>query len=261
VADEPGNQTPNTPDISETALRATKVDELRREARKAGVEHASDLHKEDLVQAIVAAKEGGRSTSTSGEEPGNQTPNTPDVSETALRAKKVDALRKEAVDAGVQGASRLHKEELVHAVAQAESAGPDTGGEQDDLGAGPDGGHVRTGEQTSKSIRYSQEVTSPEDAPERQGRSLVTTHHEVIRQWADARNATPATVPGTEHGDHLGVLRLDFGNDNDDLRHVDWGEWFRTFDDRRLNFIYQEERTDGHTSTFFRLESPDREDG
>lgn len=33
------------------------------------------------------------------------------------------------------------------------------------------------------------------------------------------------------------------------------------FDARRLNFIYQEERSDGRQSTFFRLETPDREDG
>ena len=32
-------------------------------------------------------------------------------------------------------------------------------------------------------------------------------------------------------------------------------------DQGRLNFIYQEERSDGRQSNFFRLESPDREDG
>jgi hypothetical protein len=73
---------------------------------------------------------------------------------------------------------------------------------------------------------------------------------------------TPATVEGTEHGDHLGVLRFDFGGDSDNLRHVSWDEWFETFDARRLNFIYQEERSDGNgraTSSGWR--APDREDG
>jgi hypothetical protein len=83
----------------------------------------------------------------------------------------------------------------------------------------------------------------------------------VIKQWAEARRGTPATVSGTEHGDHLGVLRFDFGRDNANLRHVSWDEWFATFDERRLNFIYQEERSDGRPSNFFRFESPDREDG
>ena len=197
------------------------------------------------------------------DEPGNQTPNTPDVSETELRAEKVDQLRQEAREAGVGGASAMRKEELVHAVAEARS-GQDgsAGADQDDSsrGAGPDGGHIRTGPDTSKSLKYSQEVTSTDEDPERPGRSLVTTHHDVIREWAESRDGTPATVPGTEHGDHLGVLRIDFGDDDDRLRHVSWDEWFRTFDDRRLNFIYQEERSDGHTSTFFRLESPERED-
>jgi hypothetical protein len=141
------------------------------------------------------------------------------------------------------------------------TAGASDGIDDDDVGAGPDGGRVRLGEETSSSIKYSQEITSPEDEPEREGRSLATTHHEVIKQWAEERGGTPATVDGTEHGDHLGVLRFDFSGDNENLRHVSWEEWFDTFDARRLNFIYQEQRRDGRQSNFFRLESPDREDG
>jgi hypothetical protein len=202
------------------------------------------------------------------DEPGNQTPDTPEVSETELRAKKVGELREEAKDRGVSGAQDMRKEELVEAVATAEGgdgadAEEDTNespGQAESTGAGPDGGKVRTGPGTSDSLKYSQEVTSPEDEPERKGRSLVTTHHEVIKQWAEERDATPATVSGTEHGDHLGVLRFDFGNDNDALKHVSWDEWFKTFDERRLNFIYQEQRSDGRDSNFFRLENPDRED-
>lgn len=121
-------------------------------------------------------------------------------------------------------------------------------------------GGPRTGTETSKSVKYAQNITSTGDEPERPGRSLVTTDHDVIRQWAEERGGVPATVEGTEHGDHLGVLRFDFGGENESLRHVDWDEWLGTFDARRLNFIYQEERKDGRQSNFFRLESPDRED-
>lgn len=191
---------------------------------------------------------------------GNQTPNTPDVSETELREMKVDELREEAREEGVRGVSDMRKEELVQAVARERSAGD---GDHEDASedAGPDGGRLRTGPETSKSLKYSQEITSPDEEPEREGRSLATTHHEVIRRWAEERDGVPATVEGTEHGDHLGVLRLDFGGDSENLRHVSWDEWFKTFDERRLNFIYQEERSDGRQSNFFRLESPEREDG
>jgi hypothetical protein len=99
-----------------------------------------------------------------------------------------------------------------------------------------------------------------DETPERPGRSLVTTNHDVIRRWAEARGAVPATVDGTEHGDHLGVLRFDFADESANLRRVSWDEWFETFDARRLNFLFQEERTDGRQSNFFRLQSPDRED-
>jgi len=199
------------------------------------------------------------------EKAGNQTPDTPEVSETEIRETKVDDLRREAKDAGVTGTSSMKKDELVDEVTRIRtgsegSSGGGGGADEGDVGAGPDGGRLRTGEETSRSLKYSQEVTSPDEEPEREGRSLATTHHEVIKQWAEERGGTPATVEGTEHGDHLGVLRFDFGGGSDNLRQVSWDEWFRTFDDRRLNFIYQEQRSDGNQSNFFRLESPDRED-
>ncbi|MDK3255783.1 Rho termination factor N-terminal domain-containing protein [Blastococcus capsensis] len=210
----------------------------------------------------------------------NETPGTPGLSETELREMKVDELREKARDSGVEGTSSMKKEELVDAVSQAYKENRGDGGKGDggkgdggkgdggkgDGGAGapgdrgPDDGHLRTGEQTSKSLKYSQEITSLDEDPERAGRSLATTSHEVIRRWAEDRGGVPATVEGTEHGDHLGVLRFDFGGDSGNLRHVSWDEWFDTFDARTLNFLYQEERKDGNQSTFFRLESPDRED-
>ncbi|MGM0929248.1 MAG: Rho termination factor N-terminal domain-containing protein [Actinomycetota bacterium] len=184
----------------------------------------------------------------------------------------VDDLRQHAKDAGIDATSSMRKDELLDALlrsAHSEEGGASGEGagsadrDADDgaaVGAGPDGGKVRTGPESSDSLKYSQEVTSADDEPERQGRSLVTTHHEVIKQWAEARDATPATVSGTEHDEHLGVLRFDFGGDSDNLQHVSWDAWFKTFDERQLNFIYQEERSDGQQSNFFRLENPGRED-
>jgi Rho termination factor, N-terminal domain len=211
----------------------------------------------------------------------NETPNTPDLSETELRRTSKAELQEQAQDAGVEGADGMKKAELVDAISTAHKERQDGGGNggaggSDGGGAGgsedggeaglpgdrgPDEGHLRTGEQTSRSLQYAQEITSLDEDPEREGRSLATTSHEVIRRWAEERGGTPATVEGTEHGDHLGVLRFDFGGDNDRLRHVSWDEWFHTFDVRELNFIYQEERKDGRQSSFFRTESPNREDG
>jgi len=81
-------------------------------------------------------------------------------------------------------------------------------------------------------------------------------------RWAEARGARPATVEGTEHEGRPGVLRLNFPGYAEDgkLREISWEDWFRTFDLRNLNFIYQEERTNGQQSNFFRLENPTRED-
>jgi hypothetical protein len=88
--------------------------------------------------------------------------------------------------------------------------------------------------------------------------TLTTKDHRTIQKWAQERDATPATVPGTEHEDRLGVLRLDFpGDGGDHLEKVSWEDWLATFDERDLEFVYQETTKDGTVSTFFRLTNTD----
>jgi hypothetical protein len=118
------------------------------------------------------------------------------------------------------------------------------------------------GDKLSDSTKRAHWVDSVKDRPDHDGETLATREHEVIKRWAEERKATPATVPGTEHGDHLGVLRFDFpGYGGKDLQEVSWDEWFQTFDDRKLVFLYQEKMKNGNQSNFFRFDSPLREDG
>jgi hypothetical protein len=105
------------------------------------------------------------------------------------------------------------------------------------------------------------EIRSTEEHEDRAGQTLVTRNHDVIRRWAEERDAKPATVPGTEHGGRPGVLRFDFpGYGGENLEHISWDEWLSRFDERNLRFIYQEHKKDGAQSNFFRLENPERED-
>jgi hypothetical protein len=206
----------------------------------------------------------------------NDSPNTPKVSESKIARMKADDLRRELKDRGVKGTADLKKADLVKKMVKLEASGKSsksssaksasaksasaksasTKSASAKSGSGKSGGK-RTGKKTSDSLKYAQEITSTADKPERAGRSLVTTDHEVIRRWAEARKAVPATVAGTEHDGHLGVLRFDFpGYSGDRLTEVSWDEWLGTFDERRLNFIYQETRSGGEQSNFFHLENP-----
>ena len=118
------------------------------------------------------------------------------------------------------------------------------------------------GDKLSDSTQYAQWISNPDEHEEHHGKSLATRNHEVIRKWAEKRGAKPSTVPGTRHGDQLGVMRFNFpGYGGDELEEVSWDDWFKTFDARDLVFIYQEHMKDGNESNFFRLDNPHREDG
>ncbi|WP_372495054.1 hypothetical protein [Micromonospora phytophila] len=184
------------------------------------------------------------------------------MNESEIARLKVDELRDRLRDRGVTDTADMKKDDLVKALVKSLRDGSAGNGSAGSRSSGSGGG-IRTGAHTSKSLKYSQEIDSVDDEPERPGRSLVTTDHEVIRRWAESRKGVPCTVDGSEHDGHAGVLRFDFpANGREDrLREISWEEWFAAFDQRRLNFIYQEERSDGKQSNFFRLENPDREDG
>ncbi|MFJ8580436.1 hypothetical protein [Micromonospora sp. NPDC093277] len=148
------------------------------------------------------------------------------------------------------------------AATRARGATAGAGGAPAPSAGGPVSTPVRTGRNAARSVRSSQQITSLDDRPERPGRSLVTANHDVIRRWARARGAKPATIAGTEREGRPGVLTFNIPGwrESSRIREITWEDWFRTFDLRRLNLIYQEQLRDGRQSNFFRTESPERED-
>lgn len=68
--------------------------------------------------------------------------------------------------------------------------------------------------------------------------SRTTTDPDEIRQWAEARGGRPAKVETKGEG---GILRLDFGDPDDNLTEIDWEEFFEIFEERGLAFLYQDE--------------------
>lgn len=68
--------------------------------------------------------------------------------------------------------------------------------------------------------------------------SRTTTDPDEIRQWAETRGGRPAKVETKGEG---GILRLDFGDPEDNLTEIDWEEFFEIFEERGLAFLYQDE--------------------
>ena len=87
------------------------------------------------------------------------------------------------------------------------------------------------------------------------GENHTTTDHDEIRRWVEARGGRPAHVTETGGGDDPGILRIDFGDQDEGLEEISWDEWFQAFDDNELAFLYQEQTDDGSESRFNKLVS------
>lgn len=106
-------------------------------------------------------------------------------------------------------------------------------------------------------------VHEPGDRPDRNGQTCATRSRDVIRHWAEERRGAPVAAARGDSNGRPRMLHLDFPGDSSGsrLRPVSWDEWFGVFDERNLVFLFQERLRNGDQSTFFRLDSPDRERG
>ncbi len=87
------------------------------------------------------------------------------------------------------------------------------------------------------------------------GESKTTTDHETIRRWIEERDGKPATVKATGDKEDPGLLRVNFPgySGEDSLEEISWEAFFEKFDEKNLAFLYQDEKSSGETSRFFKF--------
>ena len=77
--------------------------------------------------------------------------------------------------------------------------------------------------------------------------AITTTDHDEIRRWVEERQGRPARVKTSRPG---GVVRIDFGEAEEELEEISWDEFFEIFDDSELAFLHQNKTSSGGTSRF-----------
>lgn len=75
--------------------------------------------------------------------------------------------------------------------------------------------------------------------------SKTTMEHDEIKRWAEDHGGKPACISGTGGKNDVGMLRLmfpdsPFAND-ENLRELDWSDWFEAFDANGLALVYDPE--------------------
>ena len=86
--------------------------------------------------------------------------------------------------------------------------------------------------------------------------SKRTHDHQEIKDWATERKGVPAKVKGTGNSEDEGVLRIHFPRHNesdDQLKQISWDDFFKDFDQNKLDFLYQDKKADGEESTFHKF--------
>lgn len=73
--------------------------------------------------------------------------------------------------------------------------------------------------------------------------STVTTDHEQIRAWVEARDGRPAHVKRTGREGDPGILRVDYPgfSGEEALETMGWTDWFAAFDANKLAFLHDDE--------------------
>jgi hypothetical protein len=98
-------------------------------------------------------------------------------------------------------------------------------------------------------------------AGENQAQATVvsTRDHEVIRRWASARHAEPATGEETATGpatvrvnDGGAGIRFNFPGSGM-FRPISWEEWLGNFDRHLCAFVYETDAADGKASNRYRI--------
>ena len=94
------------------------------------------------------------------------------------------------------------------------------------------------------------------------GESKVTTNHGEIQRWVEERGGSAARVKGTEGRTDGGLLRIDYPGftGEDSLEAITWEEFFKTFDEHNLAFLYQDKTKDGKVSRFSKFIDKDSEE-
>lgn len=79
--------------------------------------------------------------------------------------------------------------------------------------------------------------------------SNKTQDHEIIKNWAEARNGKPALIE--TDGNSGGILKIRFDDDEQELKGISWNEFFDIFDRENLTFLYDPEE-DNRFNKFIR---------
>lgn len=93
------------------------------------------------------------------------------------------------------------------------------------------------------------------------GESKRTRDHDLIRQWVEERGGRAAVVKDTKgKGEGVGVLRINFPgySGRESLEEISWDEFFKTFEEKNLIFLYQDETRNGQQSRFFKFITEER---
>ena len=81
----------------------------------------------------------------------------------------------------------------------------------------------------------------------------ITRDHDELRRWAEERGGKPSAAADAMSPIDPEILRLDFDLKDRTLDVLTWGEFFETFEEAELTFLYQDQTEDGNKSRYYKF--------
>jgi hypothetical protein len=82
--------------------------------------------------------------------------------------------------------------------------------------------------------------------------SITTIDHDEIKKWIMDRGGKPSVI---EDNGKTEMLRVDFGENEENLKEISWEKFFDIFEKNKIAFVYQEKTSEDEISRFCKFVS------
>jgi hypothetical protein len=81
--------------------------------------------------------------------------------------------------------------------------------------------------------------------------TIQTSDHQIIQEWVEKHKGQPAVINETTNDNVIGVLRIKFSDDLQNLKVITWEDFFKEFDENEIMFLCRDDINDNYNKFIY----------